>query len=145
MKTIEQKLNDLNKKKQQWEKEKQYLEQKQKLKQQKKEFLHKDKKKISVSKILTFFLFANCTAIEIFTCYITILNIKMASQLGTAPDLSPLIALISAAVGEVIGFGIYAIKAAKQNCEGGIVYEQALLQTMKENEYRQESIYGKDY
>ena len=30
-----------------------------------------------------------------------------------SPDLTPLVALISAVVGETIGFAIYSIKAAK--------------------------------
>lgn len=145
MKTIEQKTENLNKEKQKWEKEKQYLTEKQSLEQQKKDLIHKNKKKLSVSKILTFFLFANCTAIEIFTCYITIINIKIARQLYMMPDFSPLTALIGAVVGEVIGFAVYSIKAAKENCEGGIVYEQALLQSMNDDTYIQEGIYGKDY
>ena len=38
------------------------------------------------------------------------------------PDFSPLITLISAVIGETIGFFIYSSKAAKENCKGGIVY-----------------------
>ncbi|MBP3801389.1 MAG: hypothetical protein J6I85_05160 [Clostridia bacterium] len=44
-----------------------------------------------------------------------------------APDFSPLITLIGAVVGEVIGFAIYSIKAAKENTKNGITYELALL------------------
>jgi len=78
--------------------------------------------KLTTSKLLTFLLFLNCTAIEIFTGWVIINNIKIATILMTPPDLSPLIALIGAVVGETIGFAIYCIKAAKENCKGGIIY-----------------------
>ena len=42
------------------------------------------------------------------------------------PIFSPLVALISAVVGEVIAFAIYALKSAKENTKGGIVYETAI-------------------
>ena len=42
------------------------------------------------------------------------------------PDLSPLMALISAVVAEVIGFAVYALKSTKENTEGGIIYETAM-------------------
>ena len=43
------------------------------------------------------------------------------------PDFTPLVTLIGAVVSEVIGFAIYAIKSAKENTSGGIVYETAMM------------------
>ena len=119
------KINKINQQIKQWEEEKQYIIKQQEIKKQKQD-LYKHKK-LSTSKILTFFLFLNCTAIEIFTGWVTITNMQIARELMISPDLTPLLALIGAVVGETIGFAIYSIKAAKQNCVGGIVYEQALL------------------
>ena len=45
-----------------------------------------------------------------------------------APDFSPLVALIGAVIGEVIGFAVYSLKSAKENTKNGIVYEQAMLE-----------------
>lgn len=41
-------------------------------------------------------------------------------------------ALITTVVAEVIGFGVYALKSAKENTEGGIIYET----TMRELEFQ---------
>ena len=45
-----------------------------------------------------YFLFFNCTAIEIFTGIVTIMNINIAREIGISPDLTPLVTLISAGV-----------------------------------------------
>jgi hypothetical protein len=42
------------------------------------------------------------------------------------PDLSPLMALISSVVAEVIGFAIYSLKSVRENTEGGIIYETTM-------------------
>ncbi len=68
----------------------------------------------------------SCSAIEIFTGYITIRSFDLAAQQGMSPDLTPLITLIGAVVSEVIGFAIYAIKSAKENTKGGIIYDLAV-------------------
>lgn len=124
-----QKLKKINQQKEQWQKQKEYLLKKQQIDEQKQEF--KPKKKLSTSKILMFFLLLNCTAIEIFTGIITVMNINIAREMCMTPDLTPLVALISAVVGETVGFAIYSVKAAKQNCRGGIVYQQAMFQANK--------------
>ena len=77
---------------------------------------------MSTSKLLTLFLFLNCTTIEIFTGWVTVMNIHNAKELMITPDLSPLNIIIGAVIGETIGFAIYSIKAAKENSKGGIVY-----------------------
>lgn len=131
-----QKIQQINRKKQQWQKKKEYLQLKQQLKEEKQSLKHKNK--LSTSKILMYFLFFNCTAIEIFTGVVTIMNILIAKELGINPDLTPLISLISAGVTQTIGFAIYSIKAAKQNCRGGIVYQQAMFQANNNLIYNQE-------
>ena len=123
----EQKIQQINQQKEQWEKEKEYLQLKQQLKESK-QSVKQPKIKISTSKLIMFFLLLNCTAIEIFTGIITVINMRMAQELGLAPDLTPLVTLISAVVGQTIGFAVYSLKAAKQNCSGGIVYQQAMFQ-----------------
>lgn len=82
--------------------------------------------KISTSKKLIWFLFLNCTIIEVFTGYVILKNLELAAFTGMPPDLSPLVALIGAVVGEVIGYGVYSAKATKENIKDGISYELAM-------------------
>lgn len=112
-----------------WEKEKPLQEREYKLKQEQAEFkkAHNSKKKLSTSKLLIALLFINCTLIELFTGYITLKSFDLASMTFMMPDFTPLTTLIGAVVGEVIGFAIYAIKSAKENTAGGIVYETAMM------------------
>lgn len=88
------------------------------------------KKKISTTKLLILFLFLNCTAIEIFTGYVTVMNLMLARDFMIALDFTPLVTLVGTVVTEVIGFGVYALKSMKENTCGGIIYES----TMKEME-----------
>lgn len=133
MKDLQQKQNQLIKESQQWEKEKEYLIKKRKLKNDKKDFFAFRPRLISTSKLLTLFLFLNCTTIEIFTGWVTVMNIHNAKELMITPDLSPLNIIIGAVIGETIGFAIYSIKAAKENSKGGIVYQQAMLSASQGN------------
>lgn len=112
----EKKILKMNEK---WEKEKKILLAKKKIKEEKRVI---KSHKISTTKLLILFLFLNCTAIEIFTGWATIQSIKNATMYGLDVDFSPLIALIGAVVGEVMGFLIYSIKATKENTIGGITY-----------------------
>lgn len=52
-------------------------------------------------------------------------------------DFSPIVTLIGAVVGEVIGFAIYAAKSTKENTEGGIVY-QNMMNEFELNNYETE-------
>ena len=104
-----------------WEIEKDNLTRINNLKKEKQEF-KTSSKKISASKILMAFLFLNCTGIELYTGYI--IN-KMFSY-GMVPDFSPLLALIGAVVGEVVALAVYFIKSAKENTQGGIVYQSMM-------------------
>lgn len=109
-----------------WEVEKGYLERLYKLKTDKKAMKRKLLGKVSTSKLLISFLFVNCTAIEVFTAWTTVKSFELAHELMISPDLTPLVALIGAIVGEVIGYAVYSAKATKENTVGGIVYDQAM-------------------
>lgn len=128
---IQQKIQKINQQLEQFSLKEQYYTKKKQLQKLKKET---SRFKISTSKLLMGFLFLNYTALEVFTGYVTVENIKLARELMITPDYSPLIALISAVIGEVTCFFIYSSKAAKENCKGGIVYEQAMAQI---NNYEQ--------
>ena len=77
------------------------------------------------------FLFINCTAIEIFTGWATARNLYLAEHFNTPIDFTPLVTLIGVVLGEVLSFGIYALKSAKENTAGGIVYDSALKQSIE--------------
>lgn len=81
---------------------------------------------ISTSKLLIAFLFLSCTAIEIFTGYVTIEMLKVAKENMAGFDFTPLVTLIGAVVGEVVGYAVYSAKAVKENVAGGITYDLAM-------------------
>lgn len=136
MKTLRKREQDIEKKEEYWKKEKIILERENKLKEEKDLFkkqvafkkwkLNLKFKKPSTSKVLIIFLFANCTAIEIFSCFILFKAVQISALNSLSVDFSPLTALIGAVVTEAIGYAIYAIKSLKENSKGGIVYETAL-------------------
>lgn len=142
--TIREKEKYVASKEKIWNKEKDLLEREYKMKAERK-FLKnkfKDKKdKIANSKLLVWFLFINCTIIEIFTLGVIVEELALAAKGILIPDLSPLITLITTVVAEVIGFGIYALKSAKENTEGGIIYETTMFNLQNENDKEQQS-YG---
>lgn len=109
-----------------WAKEKDLIERQQKIKNERKALKKNKNKTCSTTKLLILFLFLNCTAIEIFTGWATAQSLKNSLITGQMVDFSPLITLIGAVVGEVMGFGIYAIKSMKENTVGGVVYATAL-------------------
>ena len=120
-----------------WNKEKEILEREYKIKAERKSLKEKFKEKkdkIANSKLLVWFLFINCTIIELFTIWVISRELSLAAEGILAPDLSPLMALITTVVAEVIGFGIYALKSTKENTEGGIVFETAMREFEKTNE-----------
>lgn len=108
-----------------WKQEKDLLIKEQQMKEEKNEVLKKqEKRKLSTTKRLTFFLFINCTIIEIFTLYVTLKQLNM----GIGVDLTPLQMLITTIVGEVIVFAVYSLKSLKENTKGGIIYQTAMNQ-----------------
>lgn len=111
-----------------WQREKEVLERKYKLKQEKREFKKQFLPKISTSKLLIFFLFLNCTIIELFTGFVTLKSLDLTTLTMANPDFTPLVTLIGAVVSEVVGYAVYALKSAKENTAGGITYEAAMRQ-----------------
>lgn len=106
-----------------WEKDKNLLTKIQEMKEEKNTLLKKEeKRKLTTTKRLTFFLFINCTLIQIFTLYVLLKQLNM----GMEVDLTPLQMLITTIVGEVIVFAIYSIKSLKENTKGGIIYQTTL-------------------
>lgn len=122
-KALNKKKIKVNKEIEKWELEKDILSKEQKIKEEKKSLF---KNKISTSKILILFLFLNCSIIELFTGWVTIKSLFLAETQGLPPDFTPLITLIGAVVGEAIGYGVYSLKSMKENCEGGITYQNML-------------------
>lgn len=112
----------------QWKEESNYILRKQKYQNKKDTLQQQTKKKIPTSKLLILFLFITCTAIMLFTGWATVQMLNIALIAGTAIDFSPLVTLIGAVLGEVIGYAIYALKSSKENTAGGIVYDSAMKQ-----------------
>lgn len=104
-----------------WEKEKDLIQKKALMKQERKSF----RMKPSTTKLIVFFLFLNCTAVEIFTGWATWKSLQISELLGTYADFTPLVTLIGAIVGEVVGLAVYAVKSKAENTEGGVTYLKA--------------------
>lgn len=120
-----------------WDKEKQYLNLQQDMKHEREQIKNKykeQKKKLTTTKFLMFFLFISCFVVELFTIYITIKIINVGFEI----DLTPLTMLITAVVAEVIGFAIYSLKSSKENTKGGIIYETALLKQIQLSKNKEE-------
>lgn len=93
--------------------------------------------KKSTTKLLIAFLFLNCTLIELFTGWVTVQNILLVKSAGAPLDFTPLVTLIGAVVGEVMGFAIYAAKSAKENTAGGIVYDSIMKEASDVSDYNE--------
>lgn len=98
------------------------------------------KKRISTTKLIVFFLFLNCTLIELFTSWVTVKSLDVSLITGLSTDMTPLVTLIGAVVGEVIGFAIYAVKSTKENTQGGVVYDTAMSVIQKEENSNSDNI-----
>ena len=110
-----------------WEKEKDLLERELKIKQEKEELKLKakgEKAKMSTTKRIVWWMFINCTLIEMLTVWALYKNFELATIFGTGVDFSPLVALIGAVIGEVMVFATYAVKAKAENTVGGIEYQR---------------------
>lgn len=115
-----------------WEQQRVLLNRKYKIKQEKRQLKNKYRR-FTTTKLLILFLFISCTIIEVFTGWVTVQTMLLASTTGIAIDFSPLVCLIGAVVGEVFGFAIYSIKAMKENSQNGVVYMAAQHELDKEN------------
>jgi len=119
-----------------------------KIEQEKKE-INDEKKKIKLpswSKILLVFLFINFTILEIFIGWVTLQSFSLAFATGMNPDLTPLVALIGAVIGQTISYWTYCNKSKAENTEGGIVFQSMMnnfqLATKEENENNDDNAVG---
>jgi len=119
------KAAQLTKEEENWEIEKENIKRRNNIQKEYEQLTNSAPKQLSTSKKALIFLLVNCSLIEIFTLWVTIKSINLASAMGIAPDFTPLITLIGAIVGEVIGLVAYYAKSTKENTSGGIVYESA--------------------
>lgn len=104
-----------------WQEEKEIIDRRNKLKEARKG----KKKKIETSKIVLWFMLFLLLSIILFTGYVTISMMNIAAYTNSPMDFTPLVALISAIVGQVIITLGYFIKSSKENQEGGITYLNA--------------------
>ncbi len=117
----------------QWKVEKDLIKRKQKIDKEKAELKRKGNR-LTTTKLLILFLFINCTIIEMFTGWTVIQSFKLAMATNLAPDFTPLVTLIGAVVGEVLGFAVYALKSAKENTSNGITYMAAKYELENNND-----------
>ena len=115
--------HDVKREERLWAKEKNLLLRKQKIDKERKSL---KQKRFTTTKIIMFFLFLNCTLIELFTCWATVQSLQISRVTMMSPDFTPLVTLIGTVVGEVIGFAIYAMKSMRENTANGITYELAM-------------------
>lgn len=133
-----------------WEIEKQNIERENKIKAEQNELKQKNPYKLTMSKKMLIFLFINCTIIELFTGFIELRSIALTEKMiaitgsaSVAPDFTPLVALIGAVIGEVIGLAAYFVKSTKENTKGGITFEAAAAENFKGTaEYDDELVEG---
>ena len=104
-----------------WKEEKEIIDRRNKLKQARKG----KKKKIETSKIVLWFMLCLLLSIILFTGYVTLSMMNIAANTSTMMDFTPLVALISAIVGQVIITLGYFIKSGVENREGGVTYLNA--------------------
>lgn len=90
------------------------------------------RKKPAVAKLALWYIFGSCTIVQIYS---------MVAMWHFA-DLSPLITLIGATVGETISYCAYAAKSTKENTSGGIVYDLAMQQQQMDTEADPENSEG---
>lgn len=119
------KAEQISKEEENWEIERENLKRRNKIQGEYKQLTKSAPNKLPTSKKALIFLFVNCSLIEIFTAWVTIKSINLATYLGFMPDFSPLVTLIGSIVSEVIGLAAYYVKSTKENTAGGIVYESA--------------------
>lgn len=81
-------------------------------------------KNLTTSKKLVYFLFLNCTIIELFVLAITLVSVFQSTITGIPADFSPLNTLVGAFVVETVAYAVYALKSMKENVgpDGGVVY-----------------------
>lgn len=98
------------------------------------------------SKMLLVFLFINFTLLEVFIGWVTFQSFSLAFATGMNPDLTPLVTLIGAVIGQTISYWTYCNKSKSENTEGGIVFQSMMnnfqLATKEENENNDDNAVG---
>ena len=123
----EKRQKEINEKVENWEIERENIKKCNNIRDEYNQLTKSKTDKLSMSKKALIFLFINCTLVEIFTGWVTVKSFALAFAMGIMPDFSPLLAIIGAVVGEVIGLMTYYAKSTKENTVGGIVYENSLM------------------
>lgn len=123
----EKRQKEINEKVENWEIERENIKKCNDIRDEYNQLTKSKTDKLSMSKKALIFLFINCTLVEIFTGWVTIKSFALAFAMGIMPDFSPLLAIIGAVVGEVVGLMTYYAKSTKENTVGGIVYENSLM------------------
>lgn len=104
-----------------WAEEKEIIDRRNRLKDARKG----KKKKIETSKLVLWFMLILLLSIILFTGYVTLMMMNIAANTSSMMDFTPLVALISAIVGQVIVTLGYFIKSSAENREGGVTYLNA--------------------
>jgi hypothetical protein len=78
------------------------------------------------------FLLILCLGVIIFTGWVTLQEITLSYAIGMAPSFMPLITMIGAILGATIDVAAYFAKSAKENSQGGIVFEAAAANNFEE-------------
>ena len=127
-KKLQRTTDKINLEKRIWLQEKPLIEQENQINSEKQELKRRKRetKLPSWSKLLLIFLFINFTVLELFIGFITLYSFKLAAEVGIMPDLTPLITLITAVIGETISYWIYCAKSKAENVKDGIVYETTM-------------------
>lgn len=123
----EKRQKEINEKVENWEIERENIKKCNNIRNEYDQLTKSKTDKLSMSKKALIFLFINCTLVELFTGWVTIKSFALAFAMGIMPDFSPLLAIIGAVVGEVVGLMTYYAKSTKENTVGGIVYENSLM------------------
>ncbi len=84
--------------------------------------------KPSTAKMALWYIFTSCTIVQIYS---------MVAMWHFA-DLTPLVTLIGATVGEAISYCSYSLKSTKENTTGGIVYDMAMQEANKQEACQEE-------
>lgn len=93
--------------------------------------------KITTGKLAMWFLLLLCLSVIIFTGWVTLQEITLSYAIGMAPSFMPLITMIGAILGATIDVAAYFAKSAKENSQGGIVFEAAAANNFEEEPIRQ--------
>lgn len=127
-----------------WNLSKPYVELNNEVKKEKNELKEEKTKsnRLTWGKFLLLFLFINFTILEIFVGWVTVQSFTLGYAIGTAPDFTPLITLLSLVLGETLSYGIYCYKAKAENTKNGIIFETAMKELERFNDDQEQGGVG---